>query len=184
MTYDAYRYIFFVTIILAPVFLVLSVVLFFVLKIPAAIGILSGRTERKAVEEIRNKIRSGVSPVPNDGQKKGSKRKGGSGRKNKTTFEMVAANETSLTSKMKTGELTHEAQESYQTSLLEQQTTENGTTVLKENATPQTTVLVPESSTVNVAAAGFQPNRVSAVWDNSFVIEYEIKYIHTDEMIP
>jgi len=54
MTYDVYMMIFEVGRILAILMFVVSLILFFVLKIPAVIGDLSGATARKAIENIRN----------------------------------------------------------------------------------------------------------------------------------
>lgn len=54
MTYDVYMYIFYGGAILAAVMFIISLVLFFVLKIPAVIGDLSGATAKKAIENIRN----------------------------------------------------------------------------------------------------------------------------------
>lgn len=54
MTYDVYMYIFYGGAILATVMFIVSLVLFFVLKIPAVIGDLSGATAKKAIENIRN----------------------------------------------------------------------------------------------------------------------------------
>ena len=53
MSYDQYNMVFMIGLVMAGVFLLLSVLLLFVLRIPAVIGYLSGSTERKAVSEIR-----------------------------------------------------------------------------------------------------------------------------------
>ena len=53
LTYDMYRYIFLGALAACVVFFVIAVILFFVLRIPKVISDLSGRTERKAVENIR-----------------------------------------------------------------------------------------------------------------------------------
>lgn len=54
MTYEIYRYIFIGAAIACGIMLAVTVLLFFVLKIPAVIGDLSGRTARKAIADIRN----------------------------------------------------------------------------------------------------------------------------------
>ena len=48
-----YRTLFLVGLILAIAFLIATIVLFFVMKIPKALGVVTGRTEKKAIEEIR-----------------------------------------------------------------------------------------------------------------------------------
>lgn len=54
MTYDVYMNIYNVGAILAVIMFIISLILFFVLKIPAVIGDLSGATAKKAIENIRN----------------------------------------------------------------------------------------------------------------------------------
>ena len=53
MTYETYRYIFLGALIACGIFFVIAVVLFFTLKIPKVISDLTGRTARKAIENIR-----------------------------------------------------------------------------------------------------------------------------------
>lgn len=53
MSMGMYRTLFYVGLILAVAFLIASIVLFFVLKIPKAFGVVTGRTQKRAIEEIR-----------------------------------------------------------------------------------------------------------------------------------
>ena len=53
MSMGMYRTLFYAGLILAVAFLIASIVLFFVLKIPKAFGVVTGRTQRRAIEEIR-----------------------------------------------------------------------------------------------------------------------------------
>ena len=53
MTYEMYRYVFLGGAIAAGVMLAVSILLFFLLKIPKVIGDLSGRTARRAIDDIR-----------------------------------------------------------------------------------------------------------------------------------
>ena len=53
MSYDQYNMVFMIGLVMAGVFLLLSVLLLFVLRIPAVIGYLSGSTERKAISATR-----------------------------------------------------------------------------------------------------------------------------------
>ena len=53
MTYEMYRYIFLGGLIACGVFFVIAVLLFFTLRIPKVISDLTGRTARKAIENIR-----------------------------------------------------------------------------------------------------------------------------------
>lgn len=63
MTYETYRYIFIIGLILCIVMLVVSVVLFFVLHVPQLIGDLSGSTARKAISNIREKNEAGGDKI-------------------------------------------------------------------------------------------------------------------------
>ena len=64
MTYEMYRMIFQIAGGLSIGLLVVSVILFFVLKIPRVIGDLSGRTARKAIEDIRKqKVTKAVADI-------------------------------------------------------------------------------------------------------------------------
>ena len=58
MSYEVYRYIFIGAAILCGAMLITSILLFILLKIPKVIGDLTGRTARKAIENIRNQNES------------------------------------------------------------------------------------------------------------------------------
>lgn len=58
MTYEIYRYIFIGAAILCGIMAIVSIALFFLLKIPRVIGDLTGSTARKAIEEIRQQNES------------------------------------------------------------------------------------------------------------------------------
>lgn len=53
MTYEVYRYIFIISTIVCAVMFLVTILLFFLLKIPHVIGDLSGRTAKKAIDDIR-----------------------------------------------------------------------------------------------------------------------------------
>ena len=53
MTYEMYRYVFLGGAIASGLMFAVSIVLFFTLKIPKVISDLTGRTARKAIEDIR-----------------------------------------------------------------------------------------------------------------------------------
>ena len=159
MTYDIYRYIFIGGAVLAGIMLIISVLLFFFLKIPHVLGDLTGRNARKAIESIRNQNESSgdklykTSPVNRERGKltdkispSGSLMKDPSGR-------FVGA---MATEKISTQELPPE-----ETTVLD---SSNETTVLS-NDIGETTVL--EATLENPV----------------FQIEYELTYIHTEEVI-
>lgn len=55
MTYEQYRQLFMIAAILGVILFFISLILFFVFKIPNVIGDLSGATARKAINSIREK---------------------------------------------------------------------------------------------------------------------------------
>lgn len=163
MTYDIYRYIFIGGAVLAGVMLVVSVLLFFLLKIPHVFGDLTGRNARKAIENIRNQNESSgdklykTSKVNRERGKltdkispSGSLMRDPSG---------ILGGGAMATEKISTQELPPEA---------------NETTVL--DAANETTVLNSEFGETTLLDA---QSDVAPV----FQIEYEITYIHTDEVI-
>jgi len=179
MTYEIYRYIFYGGAILATIMFVVSLILFIVLKIPAVIGDLSGATARKAIEDIRNQNehtgekKHGTTPVNKArGTLTDKISKSGNLIRNPSANLGTAFN----TEKISTQKLQVE-ETAGETPVLE---TGNETTVLSTagettlldnmEAGNETTVLSPDMMT------GYEPAPI-------FVIEYEITYIHTEEVI-
>ncbi len=158
MTYEIYRYIFIGGAALAVLMLIISVILFFVYRIPSVVGDLTGRTARKAIEDIRNQNESSGNKVyktshVNRQRGKLTDKISPSGNLIKNPSEEIGG--AMSTEKISTQELPAE-----ETTVLG---VADETTVLEQIA-DETTVLAP---TNNVR----------------FVIEYEITYIHTDEVI-
>ena len=169
MSYEIYRYIFYGGAILAAVMLAVTVLLFFVYKIPTVIGDLTGANARKAIENIRNQNES-------------------SGNKLYKTSQ-VNRERGKLTDKISpSGSLMRDpsgilgggamATEKISTQQLPQV---DETTVLESN---ETTVLSSNETTV-LDNAGAGETTVLATEDVPavFQIEYEITFIHTDEVI-
>lgn len=55
MTYEQYRQLFMISAVLGVILLIISLILFFVLKIPNVIGDLSGATAKRAINSIKEK---------------------------------------------------------------------------------------------------------------------------------
>lgn len=182
MTYDIYRIIFYSGVVLSILFFLLAVILFFVLKIPAVIGDLTGKTAQKAIENIRAKNEKGgdmaykknesIFAIGGNKDAKSNPSEGtGRGHTNGLSWLMS-------TTKFNTQILANEAKESYETTVLATPGNEttvldsgNGTTVLNGNDSYGTTVLEQ-----GMAA----PPIVNEV---VFTIEFDITYIHTEEII-
>lgn len=173
MTYDIYRYIFFGGAGLAVLSLVIAVILFFVLKIPSVVGDLTGATARKAIENIRNQNESSgdktyKSSAVNRERGKLTDKITATGSLVKNPTDVMGG--AMATTKIGTQQLTAEAKQSYETSLLE------------ENASSETTLLSSDGAGVTTI---LDQSSVEQSIDPSatFVIEYEITFIHTDELI-
>ena len=132
MTYEVYRYIFIGGAILSVLFLLITLFLFFYLKIPKVIGNLTGATEKKAIKSIR---------IHNEN----------SGNQIYASIE---------TEKISTQNIPQCA-DMPETAVLNQYTDE--TTMLAADI-GETAVLEQQQPDI-------------------FVIEYEITYIHTDEIV-
>ncbi len=209
MTYDTYRLIFYASIALAVFCLLLAIALFFLLNIPAVIGDLSGSTERKAIANIRNRNESGgngfgagILEMGNSSNLSGKVRDLSKVRGNTDGMGFVVN-----TAKFDTNMLASEAKASYETTVLSQQSNEttvlsqqsNETTVLGNGgASQETTVLSPFDNPAvasgNYYSTGFgetavleqalmQPPASAPETFSQFVIEYEITFVHTDEVI-
>lgn len=173
MTYDVYRYIFLGGAGLAGLCLVVAVILFFILKIPSVIGDLTGATARKAIENIRNQNESSGDKTY---KSSAVNRERGKLTDKITPTGTLIKNPTDLmggamaTTKIGTQQLAAEAQQAYETSILDNAGSSE-TTVLNASGAGETTVLEQASMEQSV--------------DNSnvFVIEYEVTFIHTDEVI-
>lgn len=160
MSYEIYRYIFYGGAILAGVMLVATVILFFVYKIPTVIGDLTGANARKAIENIRNQNESSGDKLYKTSQVNRERGKltdkispSGSLMKDPSGHFAGAM----ATEKISTQELPPE-----ETTVLD---VSNETTMLDNAGAGETTVL--EAVDVPV----------------TFQIEYEITFIHTNEVI-
>ena len=169
MSYEIYRYIFYGGAILAAVMLAVTVLLFFVYKIPTVIGDLTGANARKAIENIRNQNESSGDKLYKTSQVNRERGKltdkiSPSGSLMRDPSGILGGG-AMATEKISTQELPQVDE----TSVLESNETTvlsaNETTVLDTSGAGETTVLVAED--------------IPAV----FQIEYEITFIHTDEVI-
>ena len=152
MSYNVHRFFFIGGAALAVVFLLLTVALFFLLKIPKVYGYLSGSTKRKGVESIRNKSEAyegkAKNPLPflrDTGKLSGGTRTGSFGR-----HAVVSPPEAAPASPPPASE----------------------TAILSQSDTPSGGAVRNRSISDGPSPSG-----------GSFAIEYEITFIHTDEVI-
>lgn len=167
MTYEVYRYIFIGGAALAGLMLLIAVILFFTLRIPAVIGDLTGTTARKAIEDIRNQ--NAVTGNKTYKSSPVNRQRGKITDKISPSGNLIQQPQNEFggamaTEKLSTTQLSTEAEESFATTLL-QSTDANETTILSpvDDTIGATTVLVE--------------NQVP------FEIIYEVTLIHSDELI-
>lgn len=181
MSYEMYRYIFIGALIACAVFFVVAVILFFVFKIPKVISDLTGRTARKAIENIRmNNEQSGdktyQSSAVNLERGKLTDKISRSGRivpRDATPFGTGVITEKISTMKLDTAGETDVLTVSEETSVLSSPAGE--TDVLAPMA-GETEVLAPAAVETTAPAPVEQPVQ-------AFTVEYEITFIHTSEVI-
>lgn len=184
MTYDTYRYIFIGAAILCAVMLIVTIILFFALNIRKVFGDLTGKNAKKAIEKIREENE-------NSGDKK-HKSSTVNRQRGKITDKIDERGNTVprkpdintgvITTKIATQNLVPE------TDVLVEEP-DNNTTVLNE-ADMNTTVLNESDMNTTVLSqpemagegetAVLSENVASA---DIFEVEYDITYIHSDEVI-
>lgn len=173
MTYDIYRYIFVGAAIACVVMLVITIVLFFVLKIPAVIGELSGRTAKKAIADIRKQNMS--ANTDNIGSEKLTDKITASGR----LIERRNSNGEKYTDKISTDKLIEQNRIEYSNNETTLLNTGNETTVL--NSGNETTVLSSYSGQTAILNTSDMETNVNSV---GYVnVELDITFIHSTEII-
>ena len=167
MTYDGYRLVFQIAGVVAIVMLIVSIILFIILKIPGVIGDLSGRTARKGIEDIRmQNMRSGdkrykTSPVNHE--------RGKLTDKITPSGNLIPGNKT-----VNTGIMTEKIDVS-QTDRLDN--IEQDTMVLSQEFSGETVPLL------NVENMNSQKSQNIGGMEERVVIESEIRFVHTNEII-
>jgi Sec-independent protein translocase protein TatA len=177
-----YRYIFLGALAACGILFVITAILFFTLRIPKVISDLSGHTARKAIQDIRRQNeqtgdKSYQSSAVNLERGKLTDKISKSGRlipRNSSPFGTGV-----ITEKISTQQLDEPAGE---TAVL---SSDNETTVLSGGN--ESTVLNHSVGETAQLAPAYQPaepvQETYAPAQQVFTIEYEITYIHTDEVI-
>ena len=174
MTYEMYRYLSLGAAIACAIMVVVSVVLFITLKIPKVIGDLTGRTARKAIEDIRKQNEQSGEKVYRSSSV--------NLRRGKLTDKISSSGriEAKHTTPFGTGVIT----EKISTQQLPVIENSSVTTILEEGN--ETTVLTQAPNVAPIPNICTETT-VLQHWEEennrSFVIEYEITFIHTDEVI-
>ncbi len=180
MTYEIYRYIFIGGAVLAGIMFVVSVLVFFALNIPTVIGDLTGANARKAIENIRNHNESTGEKTYRTSRV--NKERGRLTDKISPSGRLIKNPSRSLhgamgTEKIGTQRLNQDGNN--ETTVLTGELTQSSeTTVLTSELTQSSeTTLLTQDAPANETSVLNEPT------NNIFVIEYEITYVHTNEMI-
>lgn len=206
--YEIYRYVFFGGAALSALMLVVSIILFVVLRIPNVIGDLTGANARKAIENIRNQNEEtggkGYKPsAVNRERGKLTDKISKSGNLIRNPSTPIGGHETAKISTMKLTPQDRPADETTvlggeETTLLQPQGAYNETTVLQpQMGYNETTVLQPQGgynettvlqpAMAPVAAPVYEPAPAAAAYQSApvaaFCVDLEITYIHTNEVI-
>ena len=178
MTYEMYRYIFLGALAACGLFFVIATILFFTMNIPKVISDLTGRTARKAIENIRMQNeqsgdKSYQSSAVNLERGKLTDKISKSGRltpRSETPFGTGV-----ITEKISTGKLEQPAGE---TTVL----AADETSVLAANETPVLNADIGETMVLSPADNG-QADVPKEQYPHTFAVEYEITFVHTSEVI-
>jgi len=162
MTYEIYRYIFIGGAILALISLVISVWLFILYRIPTVIGDLNGTNARKGIENIRLSSEGGGKAYSHIHKNQTTDKISRSGKIVKNTSRSLKASETEV--------LPHSNLPN----------SGGATDVLDNTEIGQTVNLFAANSTYAASETTVLDARDT---NNQIVVEYEITYIHTDEII-
>ena len=197
MSYEVLRYIFIGAAALSGAMLIVSILLFIILKIPRVIGDLTGATARKAIENIRNQNESSGDKIYKSSavnRERGKLTDKISASGNISHHENNPLGGAMATTKIATQGLSENAEfnettvlgadTGNETTVLDNETTvldnettvlDNGTTVLSSPAN-ETTVLSPQDDQTAILNDSQSRSKI-------FEIEYEITFIHTNEVI-
>ncbi len=180
MSYEVLRYIFIGAAALSGLMLIVSVMLFIFLKIPSVIGDLTGATAKKAIEKIRNQNESSgdkiyKSSAVNRERGRLTDKIFASG--NIIKYETNPLGGAMATAKIATQELLEDSPSNETTVLGAEK--DDGTTVLSED----TSVLDNETTVLSSQGEQAEMLTKSRRRSKTFEIEYEITFIHTNEVI-
>ena len=174
MTYEMYRYLSLGAAIACGIMLVVTLILFFTLQIPKVISDLTGRTARKAIEDIRKQ-----------NEQTGNKIYRSSSvnlRRGKLTDKITPSGrlETRQTTPFGTGVITEKISDM---GLSDMQLGDE-TTILSEGNETTILTFAQESTPVSeLCTETTVLQQREAENNSSFVVEYEITFIHTNEVI-
>lgn len=172
LSYEQFNMIFYIGLILALIFLIISIVLLFVLKIPTVIGELSGITEKRAITKIKQgKDASSLKATtlkPNAQKAKTTE---------KINYEKMPnlSKNRNITNEVITADLNNDDK----TELL--QKFDNQTDILYEKETIKNNNTYLEQTTFLKDDGNY--NQISITENSDFIVRDEIILFHSNEII-
>lgn len=176
MTYEIYRYIFIGAAILCGIMLIVSVLLFILLRIPRVIGDLTGATARKAIANIRNQNESSGDKIYKSSSV--NKARGKLTDKISASGNILRHETNPLGGAMATAKIATQG--------LSADNCSNETTVLGNETTVLSDVDISAANDTTVLESGSNASidcQNEQESSDVFEIEYEITFVHTDEVI-
>ncbi len=177
LTYEQYQMIFYIGAALCGVMLLISILLFFVYRIPKVIGDLTGSTAKKAIRDIRAQNESTGNKVYKTSAV--NKARGKITDKISPSGRLIRNPSAGLAGGMVTEKIAPQRLSAEETTVL---TADEGTTVLTPDMTPgnETTVLSPGMDFGSNETTVLNAPAMEVV---GFAIEYEITFVHSNEII-
>lgn len=183
MSAELYQNISIVAFVLAAIFFIVAVILFFVLDIPAVLGELSGKTAAKQVAEIRAANKNAVAKRRPVSTSTSTTQRTTSKLAQNTTNQLGKTGQTRKTNTIEETELLVEntGAENYETELLSSETEllQPETELLTNETTllgPETTLLSPETTLLSPETTLLSP-------EVDFEIIQDVVVVHTREFI-
>ncbi len=192
--YELGRVIFIGGLILAGIMLVITILLFFLLKIPSVIGDLTGSTARKAIADIHTQNQQAQHKVYNTAtlrkERKLSERI--SERLGRTTGNTVVTGALKTPPPATIEPPIPDSSSSAQAVAQATQSVDYGETSVLAPESGETSVLAPESGETSVLSSSQNNtdtgsttilNNSNSIANASFVIEYDITFVHSNEIV-
>lgn len=177
MDYQTYQWICYICAALCGLMLLISVLLFFLLRIPKVIGDLTGSTARKAIKDIREQNVSTGNKVYKTSAV--NRERGKLTDKISPSGRLIRNPSNDLSGAMETEKISSQRLTADETTVL---SADEGTTLLTPEMTPgnETTVLTPDMSSGGSETTVLDASMVGYA---GFAIEYEITFVHSNEII-
>ncbi len=182
MTSEICELIFILSLIFCGAMLIVSIILFFFLKIPKSVGIITGYTAKKAIKNINRQSEMSMSErLDNEGKKNMKNIFSSSGTLKRATEKLLSNQDHPIINAKADTSVLHQTDENL-TAVLPSVPEENigNTAVLNPMSSDETTVLGGENTSLTTV---LPHSTEGTVYPSNVSIETEITLIHTNEII-